>query len=86
MGNNGTYKQPWLPTTKKEIEHLGWEEIDVILFSGDAYIDHPSMGCAVIGRVLESRGYKVAIVNGESYNIKITNITDLKIADSLSSE
>ena len=62
MGNNGTYKQPWLPTTKKEIEHLGWEEIDVILFSGDAYIDHPSMGCAVIGRVLESRGYKVAIV------------------------
>ena len=62
MGNNGTYKQPWLPTTKKEIEQLGWEEIDVILFSGDAYIDHPSMGCAVIGRVLESRGYKVAIV------------------------
>lgn len=62
MGNNGTYKQPWLPTTKKEIEHLGWEEIDVILFSGDAYIDHPSIGCAVIGRVLESRGYKVAIV------------------------
>ncbi|MGN0206607.1 MAG: YgiQ family radical SAM protein [Muribaculaceae bacterium] len=62
MGNNGTYKQPWLPTTKKEIEHLGWDGIDVILFSGDAYIDHPSMGCAVIGRVLESKGYKVAIV------------------------
>lgn len=52
----------WLPTTKKEIEHLGWDHIDVILFTGDAYIDHPSMGTAVIGRVLESHGYKVAIV------------------------
>lgn len=52
----------WLPTTKKEIEHLGWDHIDVILFTGDAYIDHPSMGTAVIGRVLEAHGYKVAIV------------------------
>ncbi len=52
----------WLPTTKKEIEHLGWDHIDVIMFSGDAYIDHPSMGAAVIGRVLEAHGYNVAIV------------------------
>ena len=52
----------WLPTTKKEIEHLGWDYIDVILFSGDAYIDHPSMGAAVIGRTLEAAGYRVAIV------------------------
>lgn len=52
----------WLPTTKKEIEHLGWDHIDVILFSGDAYIDHPSMGPAVIGRTLEAHGYNVAIV------------------------
>ncbi|MCQ2287756.1 MAG: YgiQ family radical SAM protein [Muribaculaceae bacterium] len=52
----------WLPVTKKEIEHLGWDHIDVILFSGDAYIDHPSMGSAVIGRVLEAHGYNVAIV------------------------
>ncbi len=52
----------WLPTTKKEIEHLGWDHVDVILFSGDAYIDHPSMGTAVIGRVLEAHGYNVAIV------------------------
>jgi len=52
----------WLPTTKKEIEHLGWDHIDVILFTGDAYIDHPSMGSAVIGRVLEAHGYNVAIV------------------------
>lgn len=52
----------WLPTSLKEIEHLGWDHIDVILFSGDAYIDHPSMGAAVIGRVLEAHGYNVAIV------------------------
>lgn len=52
----------WLPTTKKEIEHLGWDYIDVILFTGDAYIDHPSMGAAVIGRMLEANGYRVAIV------------------------
>lgn len=54
--------ESWLPTSKKEIESRGWDYIDVILFSGDAYIDHPSMGCAVIGRVLESEGYRVAIV------------------------
>lgn len=52
----------WLPTTKKEIEHLGWDYIDIILFTGDAYIDHPSMGTAVIGRVLEANGYRVAVV------------------------
>ena len=51
-----------MPTTKKEIEHLGWDYIDVILFTGDAYIDHPSMGTAVIGRTLEAHGYKVAVV------------------------
>ena len=52
----------WLPTSKKEAEQLGWDEIDVILFSGDAYIDHPSFGTAVIGRILEAEGLKVAIV------------------------
>ena len=55
-------KGQWLPTTRKEMEHLGWEQADVILFTGDAYIDHPSMGTAVIGRVLEAHGSKVAIV------------------------
>ena len=52
----------WLPTTKKEMEIRGWDSVDVILFSGDAYVDHPSFGAAVIGRTLESAGYKVAIV------------------------
>ena len=52
----------WLPTTKKEMEIRGWDEADIILFSGDAYVDHPSFGAAVIGRVLEANGYRVAIV------------------------
>lgn len=52
----------WLPTTKKEMEIRGWDYVDVILFSGDAYIDHPSFGTAVIGRTLEAEGLRVAIV------------------------
>ena len=52
----------FLPTTKKEVELRGWEQLDIILFSGDAYIDHPAFGAAVIGRTLEAAGYKVAIV------------------------
>lgn len=52
----------WLPTTKKEVELRGWDEPDVILFSGDAYVDHPSFGAAVIGRILEAEGLRVAIV------------------------
>ena len=52
----------FLPTTKKELELRGWDELDIILFSADAYVDHPSFGAAVIGRTLEAAGYKVAIV------------------------
>lgn len=52
----------WLPTTKKEVELQGWDELDVILFSGDAYVDHPSFGAAVIGRILQAEGLRVAIV------------------------
>lgn len=52
----------FLPTTKKELELRGWDELDVILFSGDAYVDHPSFGVAVIGRILEAAGYRVGIV------------------------
>ena len=52
----------FLPTTKKELELRGWDEVDIILFSADAYVDHPSFGAAVIGRTLEAAGYRVAIV------------------------
>ncbi len=52
----------FLPTTRKEMELRGWDQADVILFSGDAYVDHPSFGVAVIGRILEDEGLRVAIV------------------------
>lgn len=52
----------WLPTTRKEMELRGWETADIIIFSGDAYIDHPSFGAAVVGRLLEANGYRVCIV------------------------
>ena len=51
-----------IPTSKKEMDALGWDQADIILFSGDAFVDHPSFGTAVIARVLESRGYKVAVI------------------------
>lgn len=52
----------WLPLTMKEVEKRGWEDIDVVLISGDAYVDHPSFGTAVIGRIIEDEGFRVAIV------------------------
>ena len=54
--------QKFLPATKEEIVKLGWKEPDIILVSGDAYVDHPSFAVAVIGRILESEGYKVAVI------------------------
>lgn len=54
--------QDWLPTSVKEVRERGWDELDVILFTGDAYVDHPAFGAAVIGRVLEAEGLKLAIV------------------------
>ena len=52
----------YLPTTRKETDLRGWDEVDIVFFTGDAYIDHPSFGAAVLGRVLEAAGYRVAIV------------------------
>lgn len=52
----------WLPITKKEVEKRGWDEVDVVIVSGDAYVDHPAFGTAVIGRIIESEGFRVAIV------------------------
>ncbi|WP_297090798.1 YgiQ family radical SAM protein [uncultured Draconibacterium sp.] len=62
MTENKLHITDWLPTSKKELKQLGWEELDVILFTGDAYVDHPSFGAAVIGRVLEAEGLRIAIV------------------------
>ncbi len=55
-------REDFLPTSRDEMTALGWDQADIIIFSGDAYVDHPSFGAAVIGRVLQAVGYKVAIV------------------------
>ena len=54
---------PFLPMTRAEMDQLGWDSCDVILVTGDAYVDHPSFGMAVIGRVLESQGFRVGILS-----------------------
>lgn len=59
---NNLHPSMWLPTTVKEMKALGWDYVDIVIFSGDAYIDHPSFGAAVIGRTLQAAGYRVAIV------------------------
>lgn len=58
----------WLPTTRREMELRGWDDLDVILFSGDAYVDHPSFGAAVVGRILEAEGLRVGIVPQPSWH------------------
>ncbi len=57
------FSAPFLPITSDEIKRLNWEQLDVIIVSGDAYVDHPSFGAAVIGRIIENEGYKVAIIS-----------------------
>lgn len=69
----------WLPTTNKEVKLRGWTALDVILFSGDAYVDHPAFGPAVIGRILESYGLKVAIIPQPSVNDNLQDFTKLGI-------
>lgn len=78
MGNK-TDSTQWLPTSKKEVDELGWEELDVILFTGDAYIDHPSFGAAVIGRILEAEGLKVAIVAQPNWSDDLRDFKKLGI-------
>ena len=53
---------PFLPVTRKEMESLGWDSCDIILVTGDAYVDHPTFGAALIGRYLESMGYRVGVI------------------------
>ena len=67
----------FLPTSRREMGERGWSNVDIILFSGDAYIDHPSFGIAVIGRVLESKGYRVAIVPQPNWKDDLRDFTKL---------
>lgn len=67
----------WLPTSRKEMQALGWQQADVILFTGDAYVDHPSFGAAVIGRVLEAEGLKVAVVPQPNWQDDLRDFTKL---------
>jgi uncharacterized radical SAM protein YgiQ len=69
----------FLPTSKKEVQALGWDELDVILFTGDAYIDHPAFGTAVIGRTLEAEGLRVAIVPQPNWRDDLRDFTKLGI-------
>ena len=69
----------FLPTTIKEVRALGWDYIDVILFTGDAYIDHPAFGAAVIGRLLEAEGYRVAIVPQPNWRDDLRDFTKLGV-------
>ena len=54
--------QEFLPVTKKEMIERGWKQVDFVYVTGDAYVDHPSFGVAIISRLLESRGYKIGII------------------------
>ncbi len=67
----------FLPTTIKEVRARGWDELDVVLFTGDAYIDHPAFGAAVIGRLLEAEGYRVAIVPQPNWRDDLRDFTKL---------
>ena len=67
----------WLPTTKKELQLRGWDEVDVILITGDAYVDHPSFGTAIIGRLIEQKGYRVAVVPQPNWRDDLRDFTKL---------
>jgi len=67
----------WLPTTNKEVKIRGWEELDVIIFSGDAYVDHAAFGPAVLGRILESFGLRVAIIPQPSVHDNLQDFTKM---------
>ena len=53
---------PFLPMSRAEMEQLGWDSCDVIIVTGDAYVDHPSFGMAIMGRLLEAQGFRVGII------------------------
>ncbi|MGO8609903.1 YgiQ family radical SAM protein, partial [Rhizobium johnstonii] len=53
---------PFLPMSRAEMDALGWDACDIVLVTGDAYVDHPSFGMAIIGRLLEAQGFRVGII------------------------
>lgn len=57
----------FLPTTRAELDKLGWEQLDIILITGDSYIDSPFMGATLIGKVLQNAGYKVGVIAQPDY-------------------
>ena len=59
----GLVPAPLLPMSRKEMDQLGWDSCDIIIITGDAYVDHPSFGMAIIGRLLESQGFRVGIIS-----------------------
>ncbi|MEZ8095814.1 YgiQ family radical SAM protein, partial [Photobacterium swingsii] len=61
---------PFLPTTRKEMDALGWDSCDIIIVTGDAYVDHPSFGMAIIGRLLEAQGFRVGIISQPKWDNK----------------
>ena len=61
---------PFLPTSREEMDLLGWDSCDVIIVTGDAYVDHPSFGMAVIGRMLEAQGFRVGIIDQPDWHSK----------------
>src|SRR5215510_1573234 len=60
--SDGFMAAPFLPMSRAEMEALGWDSCDVIIVTGDAYVDHPSFGMAIVGRVLEAQGFRVGII------------------------
>jgi uncharacterized radical SAM protein YgiQ len=68
---------PWLPITQKELKQRGWDYVDVILITGDAYIDHPAFGTAIIGRLIEQKGYRVAVVPQPNWRDDLRDFTKL---------
>ena len=61
---------PFLPMSREEMDQLGWDSCDIILVTGDAYVDHPSFGMAICGRMLEAQGFRVGIIAQPDWNSK----------------
>ena len=59
---------PFLPMSREEMDQLGWDSCDIILVTGDAYVDHPSFGMAICGRMLEAQGFRVGIISQPDWN------------------